>query len=111
MELTTEQRTELLKRIDQILWNDWDPIGINDYGGPEDEYDDYSPEILELLIENAGTEEIAKKLLSFESEWIEVFTNDVHRLKVARKIKTDYEEFFQIEFKNKLLKAHNRGKK
>ncbi len=26
----TGQQKELYKKIDQILWKDWDPIGVND---------------------------------------------------------------------------------
>ena len=32
------------RTISEILWIDWDPIGINDLA-PRDEYDDYVPEI------------------------------------------------------------------
>lgn len=38
-----------LKRINAILWCDWDPIGC---GVPEDEYESYAPEVLRLL--NSG---------------------------------------------------------
>jgi hypothetical protein len=38
---------ELFKRIDDILWFDWDPIGIND-DAPRDEYESYTPPIFSL---------------------------------------------------------------
>jgi hypothetical protein len=37
----------LYKKIDDILWFDWDPIGINDIA-PRDEYRGYVSEIFEL---------------------------------------------------------------
>ena len=27
----------LFTKVDKILWKEWDPIGVNDYGGPDDE--------------------------------------------------------------------------
>lgn len=36
MSMTSEHK-ELYKAIDEVLWNDWDPIGVNDIA-PRDEY-------------------------------------------------------------------------
>ena len=33
----------LYKRIDEILWEDWDPIGVNDVEEARDEYQSYLP--------------------------------------------------------------------
>ncbi|MEZ5017028.1 MAG: hypothetical protein R2800_08235 [Flavipsychrobacter sp.] len=49
--------------IDDILWHDWDPLGINDIA-PRDEYRSYIPEICELAMSGASKEEIANHLLS-----------------------------------------------
>jgi hypothetical protein len=41
--MNTEQN-KLHKIIDEILWNDWDPIGVNEYGeDARDEYQSYLP--------------------------------------------------------------------
>jgi hypothetical protein len=31
---------EIMKQIHDILWHDWDPFGVKDFG-PENEYDSY----------------------------------------------------------------------
>lgn len=32
-----------LEAVRRILWEDWDPIGVNDHPGAIDEYDSYAP--------------------------------------------------------------------
>lgn len=59
--------TKLWKSVDRILWNNWDPIGIND-SGPTDEYRGYVPAIVKLLIGNADVKEIATQLHLFVYE-------------------------------------------
>lgn len=53
---------ELWKEVDRILWEEWDPIGVNDYGGPDDEYRSYVPSIVKLIQENADEIKIRKQL-------------------------------------------------
>ena len=49
----------LYRKIDEILWFDWDPIGVNDIA-PKDEYRSYLPEIYRLKKSGANNKEIAK---------------------------------------------------
>lgn len=65
---------ELYQAIDEILWTDWDPIGVND-AGPRDEYQSYTPTILNLKIKNADKEVIAKKLFEIETQTMGLFGN------------------------------------
>jgi len=67
MPLTSEQK-KLYKLIDEILWNDWDPIGINDTEEARDEYQSYTPQIFSLRINNSGIETIAQHLYNIEAE-------------------------------------------
>jgi len=57
----------LCKKIDDILWFDWDPIGINDIA-PRDEYQSYVPEIFGLVKAKADRQEIANRLHKLETE-------------------------------------------
>lgn len=50
---------QLYKKIDTLLWEEWDPIGVNDYGGPDDEYRSYVPKVFRMKTEGASTIEIA----------------------------------------------------
>lgn len=65
--LKNEEPTSLYGAIDLILWNDWDPIGINDFA-PRDEYQSYVPEIFGLVKAKASREEIANRLFKLETE-------------------------------------------
>ena len=57
----------IYKKIDDILWFDWDPIGINDIA-PRDEYQAYVPEIFGLVKAKANRQEIAHRLHNLETE-------------------------------------------
>lgn len=63
--LTAAKDFLLYKKIDDILWFDWDPIGINDLA-KRDEYQGYVPEILELVKAKAERQEIANRLHKLE---------------------------------------------
>ena len=75
----------LYLQIDQILWEDWDPIGINDYA-PRDEYQSYTPIILKLVKSKSDSIKIAQKLYEIETETIGLSGNYENCLKVAEKI-------------------------
>jgi len=77
---------KLYLQIDEILWNDWDPIGINDIA-PRDEYQSYSPIIFSLKRKKGvKSEDIALKLNEIEKEIIGVVGNLSNCRKVAEKI-------------------------
>ena len=65
--LTAAKDFLLYKKIDDILWFDWDPIGIND-DAPRDEYQGYVPEIFGLVKAKADRFEIANRLHKLETE-------------------------------------------
>ena len=44
-----------LKRINAVLWREWDPIGC---GVPEDEYESYAPQVLRLLLSGAARDDL-----------------------------------------------------
>ncbi len=58
--MTLEQQ-KLYRKIDEILWFNWDPIGINNIGS-RNEYDDYVPQVYNLKITGAGKIDIANYL-------------------------------------------------
>jgi len=75
----------LYKKIDDILWFDWDPIGINDMA-PRDEYQGYVPEIFNLKKSGADRQEIAKRLLKLETENMGMSGTLENCLRTAEKI-------------------------
>jgi|GEM_PF-915568 len=52
--------------IDEILWKDWDPIGVNDMPEARDEYRSYVSKLLDLNITGAKYEVMAQHLFQLE---------------------------------------------
>jgi len=75
----------LYKKIDNILWFNWDPIGINEIA-PRDEYQSYTPTIFKLKTNGANRETIAKALHEIETATIGVVGDIDHCRQVADKI-------------------------
>ena len=61
-EKLSPKQLELHQGIDEILWNDWDPIGINIISSGRDEYHFYVPVIFEMVIDNASSLELEEYL-------------------------------------------------
>ncbi|WP_298546237.1 hypothetical protein [uncultured Aquimarina sp.] len=55
-------RKELFVQVDMILWEEWDPIGVNNYGGPSDEYTGYVPSVVKLILDGSDIAKITKLL-------------------------------------------------
>jgi hypothetical protein len=45
------RQLKLYQAIDEILWRDWDPIGVSGIDGARDEYQMYLPEVYRLALE------------------------------------------------------------
>ncbi|HLO71187.1 MAG TPA: hypothetical protein VK167_09980 [Flavipsychrobacter sp.] len=75
---------ELFNKVNTILFQDWDPLSVNDRG-PSDEYSAYVPHLLVLINSNASREEIATHLNTLV---INMASADdyAHCLKVADKL-------------------------
>lgn len=80
------KKAKLWENVDKILWEDWDPIGINDCG-PKDEYSGYVPSIIKLLDEGADEHKIAKLLFHHANLNMGVSTIIEDHFKVAKKLK------------------------
>jgi len=83
--LTVAKHVLLCKKIDDILWFDWDPIGINDIA-PRDAYQSYVPEIFRLVKSKSDRQEIANRLLKLENEIIGLSGTIENCLTIADKI-------------------------
>ncbi|MDB4904163.1 MAG: hypothetical protein JWQ63_3444 [Mucilaginibacter sp.] len=73
------------KKIDEILWFDWDPIGVNK-DGPRDEYQSYVPRIFELKKSGAEKQKIAEYLFTVETERMGMGGTFENCLNIADKI-------------------------
>ena len=74
----------LYQQIDDILWYDWDPIGINDMA-TRDEYQSYTPQIFELVKSSTDKMVIAKTLSKIETDNMGLAGSIEKCLKIADK--------------------------
>ncbi len=56
------------RSVRKILWEDWDPIGC---GVPADEYDDYAPQVIRLLLEGKSRAAVVDYLRFTAAETIQ----------------------------------------
>jgi hypothetical protein len=87
MSINLEQK-KIFNQIDEILWKDWDPIGVNDCDDARDEYTSYALQIFGMKIHNADKQSIADRLYKFEMVDMEVGTLESKILceEIAQKI-------------------------
>ena len=83
--LTAAKDFLVYKKIDDILWFDWDPIGVNK-DWPRDEYRSYVPLIFELKKTGAEKQKIAEYLFMLETERMGMGGTFENCLNVADKI-------------------------
>ena len=55
---------ELCRRVDEVLYYVWDPIGVSDQPYARAEYESYVPNVLQLVEENDSIEPISEHLAS-----------------------------------------------
>jgi hypothetical protein len=60
------------QQIDRILWEVWDPIGVNKISPARDEYSAYVNGVFQLLTSGASDEEIAQHLLTMVHDRMEL---------------------------------------
>lgn len=81
-----ENKLNFYKKIDTILWQKWDPIGVNEIESARDEYYGYIPEIYNLKITNASKNEIAEHLNKIATINLGLFENLKHCEEIAELI-------------------------
>ncbi|NDV56883.1 hypothetical protein [Bacteroides sp. 519] len=72
--------------IDEILWKDWDPIGVNDNENLRDEYQSYTPHVFKLKKEGADLHKIARHLYQLETVGMGMSGNLMRCEVIAEKI-------------------------
>ena len=64
----TPEQLELYQSIDEILWKDWDPIGISGSTEARDEYYSYLPVVFRMAMEDTAQQKLADYLFSIEKQ-------------------------------------------
>ena len=84
-QLTPDQLL-LYEEIDRILWEVWDPIGVNDCEEARGEYHSYVPHIFHLVLGRKDAGRIAESLENTASLNMELPQEKSHNQKVAELI-------------------------
>ena len=79
------QQLALYQAINEILWRDWDPIGIYSIDGSRDEYQMYLPQVFQLAL-SGDRAKIADYLFKVATERMGLTTQRNQHLTVADKI-------------------------
>ncbi len=61
MDIQKQRGVEVMEAIRTILFEDWDPIGVNGFG-PRDEYDAYIAGVYRMLCDGATEDKIVAHL-------------------------------------------------
>ncbi len=76
-----------LKYVEQVLFNDWDPIGVNVGFEAFDEYDSYAPHIVSMWFDGSLTEEtLVQYLLEIEAKQMGLKGSESSVRNVAKKL-------------------------
>ncbi|HAT8493267.1 hypothetical protein HKA89_03030 [Vibrio parahaemolyticus] len=79
------EQLELYKRIDEILYYKWDPIGVSDSDWARDEYQPYLPQLFSLVMQSQSPQEICKYLTE-STQYMGLQLSRDHDLAVAKLI-------------------------
>lgn len=82
----TPEKKALYKRIDEIVFYRWDPIGISDSDWPRDEYETYVPRIFRVVMEKDSPEPIAALLGNIQMEFMGLSESRQRNLAVAEQM-------------------------
>ncbi len=75
---------ELYKRIDEILFYKWDPIGVSGLDWSRDEYHNYLPRVFSMALEYEAPEKIAEYLTAISTEHMGLSSQPEHDLNIAK---------------------------
>jgi hypothetical protein len=82
--MRTFNNNELRKRVDEVLYYIWDPIGVSTCPSARGEYATYVSDILKLLEQNEGINEISEHLEHIRTKDMELQGNRKQSVVVAK---------------------------
>ena len=59
-----------LENLKRLLWEEWDPIGVNDMPDAEGEYDSYALQVFQMLNQGKNKADMLAYLEWVETEYI-----------------------------------------
>lgn len=88
---------ELNQRIDEVLYYEWDPIGVSDEPCARAEYSSYTMTILKYVL-NEDLNQVANQLSKIETDSMGLTSNKERNLKIAQRL-LDYKCAVEEELK------------
>jgi hypothetical protein len=77
---------ELICQIKNILFYEWDPIGINEFKGGYDQYDKYIPDIYDFLIKEKNPISKIEEFLLWAENYYMGMESSPEKVEHSRKI-------------------------
>ena len=81
---TASPELELCRRVDEVLYYAWDPIGVSRCPAARDEYQAYLPKVLALLHEDVGASSVAAYLDGIATARMGLEARPEHSLRTAQ---------------------------
>ncbi len=71
----TEKQKKIYSEIEKIIWEDWNPIGLNK-NESNDEYESYLNQLFSMKINGANETKIKEYLIKVEFEVMEIVVEE-----------------------------------
>lgn len=81
-----KETQKLYEKVCKILWDDWDPIGVNDTSIANDEYDGYAARICRYILEGADEHALISHLRKLRISSLGLEPDDEHDCLIAKKL-------------------------
>ena len=87
---------QLYRRVDEILFYMWDPIGVKDIPEARDEYHSYVPKVFKLVLNGSKAQKIADYLNKIESVRMGLGARNEYSLEIAQLLLETKDVIFDI---------------
>lgn len=58
----------LLSAVRRVLWETWDPAGVNNHADAASEYDSYAPTLVGMLLQGCTAQDLERHLSTLETD-------------------------------------------
>ena len=83
--LTAAQQA-FYEAVDRILWEEWDPIGVNDESGARNEYSSYLPSVVSLSLSSLNPSPIFDYFEQITTGDMGLGSNPAHNQAIAKRV-------------------------
>jgi hypothetical protein len=85
-------------RVREVLWRDWDPIGVNTSDCPKDEYDPHADRVyVMLMVERRSADEVEAYLYDVATQRLglgkptRLHSSDRHAAEILVRLRADFD--------------------